>query len=87
MVLRVNHQPVIEDLRNHPAETVEKLRELLACGAVAKPDPHRSDFYELENCTRVFYIHISPVSGKVMLLATWFKDAQPAPFVSTTEAA
>jgi hypothetical protein len=87
MVLRVNTQPVIEDLRHHSAETVDKLRQLLATGAPAKADPHRNDFFEVENGSRVFYIHISPVSGKVMLLATWLKEAQPAPFVETHQAA
>ncbi len=78
MVLRLNQQLEIEDLRNHSAETVEKLRQLLASGAQAQPDPHRADFYELESHTQVFYIHISPINGKVMLLATWLKDGQAA---------
>jgi hypothetical protein len=51
---------------------------LLACGAPAKPDPRRSDFYELEDGNRVFYIHITPVNGNILLLATWVKDEQPA---------
>jgi hypothetical protein len=87
MVLRVDNQPEIQDLRNHSAETVDRLRHLLASGAPAVPDPHRKDFFEVQNGSRVFYIHISPVSGKVMLLATWFKEAQPAPLVSTHQAA
>ncbi len=87
MVLRLNHQPEIEDLRNHSAETVAKLRQLLAAGVPAVPDPHRNSFFEVENGMRVFYIHISPVSGKVMLLATWLKEAQPASYVSAHHAA
>ena len=74
MVLRLNHSLEIENLRNHPAETVDKLRELLASGAAARPDPRRAGFYEVENHSRVFYIHISPVNGKVLLLATWTKN-------------
>ncbi len=84
MVLRLNQRPNIEDLRNHPAETVEKLRELLASGAPAQPDPRRKDFYEVENGSRVFYIHISPLNGKVLLLATWLKDEQPAATMATS---
>lgn len=78
--MRLGEQPAIEDLRNHPTETVEKLRQLLSSGAPAKPDPRRKDFYELENGCEVFYIHISPVNGKVLLLATWLKakPEQPA---------
>ncbi len=74
MVLRLNHSPEIEDLRKHPSETVDKLRELLASGAPARPDPRRAGFYEVENHSQVFYIHISPVNGKVLLLATWTKN-------------
>ena len=77
MVLRLNQQSNIEDLRHHGAEAVEKLRHLLASGAPAKPDPRRSDFFELEDGNKIFYIHISPVNGKVLLLATWLKDEEP----------
>ncbi len=76
MVLRLNQTPVIENLRNYPAETVEKLRQLLASGAEARPDPRRANFYELDNHSQVFYIHISPVNGKVLLLATWPKHQE-----------
>jgi hypothetical protein len=51
------------------------------------PDPHRQGFFEVQNGTSVYYIHLSPVSGKVMLLATWLKEAQPAPLISTHQAA
>jgi hypothetical protein len=84
MVLRMNQQLEIEDLRNHSAETVERLRHLLASGAPARPDPNREHFYEIANCSQVFYIHIAPSNGKVWLLATWLKDGQPA--VSSTAA-
>jgi len=76
MVLRLAQRPIIEDLRNHSAETVENLRELLASGAPAHPDPHRAGFYEVQNHSQVFYIHVSPVNGKVLLLATWRKDSE-----------
>ena len=73
MLLRLNEDPRIEDLRNHPAESVEALRTLLRTGAPARPDPRRRDFYEIDNCSRVFYIHITP-RGRVLLLAVWSKD-------------
>ena len=78
MVLRLNQLPVIEDVRKHPTEIVDNLRALLASGALAKPDPHRENFFEIENCTRVFYIHVAPATGKVYLLGTWLKDEVPA---------
>ncbi len=77
MLLRVDQQTSIENLRNYPAENVEKLRQLLATGAPARPDPRRSNFYELDNGSRVYYIHISPVSGRVWLLAIWRKSSTP----------
>lgn len=80
MVLRIPENLTIDNLRHYPAETVEKLRALLAAGAVAQADPRRQNFYELANGSRVFYIHLShlsPRGNKVMLLATWLKE-EPA---------
>jgi hypothetical protein len=73
MLLRLNGDPRIEDLRNHPAESVEKLGMLLRGGAPARPDPRRRDFYEVDDSDRVFYIHITP-RGRVLLLAIWLND-------------
>lgn len=87
MVLRLDKAPNIENLRNYPAEIVETLRRLLASGAPARPDPRRKDFYELESDSRVFYIHISPVNGKVLLLATWVNKDEPAAVAGSTQAA
>jgi hypothetical protein len=69
MVLEREYQ--IEDLRNHPAEAVNVLRDLLVGGAELTPDPKRAGFYELHHASTVYYIHISPVTGKIILLATW----------------
>lgn len=76
MKLRMEKEPIIDNLRNHPAETVGKLRDLLIAGAPARLDPRRKNFYELENCSKVYYIHLSPANSKVMLLAVWDKNAQ-----------
>ena len=77
MLLRLTQNAQIEDLRNHPAAMIEKLRRLLVSGTEARPDPRRSGFYEVENHSQIFYIHISPVTGKVWLLAIWPKDQTP----------
>src|SRR3989454_1057782 len=87
MVLRLNQQPDIEDLRHHGPEAVEKVRHLLASGAPAKPDPRRSDFFELEDGNKVFYIHISTLNRKVLLLATWLKDEESAEIKASHQAA
>jgi hypothetical protein len=78
MVLRLDQNTSIEDLRHHPAEVIEKLRDLLASGAVAHEDPQRESFYEVESNGRVYYICVSPITGKVLLLGTWLADRKPA---------
>ncbi len=82
MELRMNGSLEIEDPRRHPAAQVEHLRELLSAGASARPDPRRSHFYEIEDGTLVYYIHVPPTAAKVHLLAIWSKlmaDTSPAP--------
>lgn len=78
MVLRLAEELRIENLRNHPPDEVEKLRALLAAGAEVRVDPHREHFYEVPNGRRVYYIHISPTSGTIWLLASWRKDDSQA---------
>jgi hypothetical protein len=65
----------IEDPRDHSPETQERLRHLLVDGAQARPDPKRSDVFEIEDRERTFYVHIAKTSGKVTLLAVWNRDA------------
>ncbi len=67
----------IENLRNYPAEVLAELRQLLTNGSAAVPDPRRKDFYELEGETRGFYIHVSPITGRVLLLGSWLKREAP----------
>lgn len=64
----------IENLRHYPNDLVEKLRGLLLTGTEARPDPSRKGFYDVYNGTRVFFIHVSPVSGSVLFLASWLKE-------------
>lgn len=85
MLIRLNHDTIIEDLGNHAAESVEKLRALLASGAPAKTDPQRKNFYEVENCSRVYYIHVCP-NEKVLLLAIWPKEAVSHPLAMVSHA-
>lgn len=71
MVLRLNNNLTIENPIHVPAESVERLRRLLCSGATAHVDAHRENFYEIENGGRIYWIHVSPISGHVVLLATW----------------
>jgi hypothetical protein len=66
----------IENLRNHPEETVERLRELRNSGARAREDSRRRNFFEIDDADQVFYVYISPVSGRVTLLATWARQSE-----------
>jgi len=75
MKLQMKNDLIIDNIRHYPDETVEKLRSLLAAGALAHADPHRQNFYELENGTRIYYVHVTPDQRKVMLLGAWRKDA------------
>ena len=78
MVTNLNGNTHIEDLGNHPAETVDALRGLLARGANTIADPKRNGFYEVDSGSVIYYIQISPTTGKVLLLATWQNEAVPA---------
>ena len=71
-------QPHVQDLRAHPAEAVEELRQLLASDAPARPDPQRADFFEVEGKALVYFIYILPGSRNVVLLATWPREQNPA---------
>jgi hypothetical protein len=75
MAMALDCELHIEDLRNHSIETVNMLRDLLVGGARATADPKRAGFYELEHGSTVYYIHVSPTTGKILLLATWPADA------------
>ncbi|HUI44021.1 MAG TPA: hypothetical protein VL523_18815 [Terriglobia bacterium] len=79
MLLRLNERPVVENMRNYPSGLVQRVADLLVGGAVAEPDPRRKGFYDVVDRDRVFFIHISPVSGKVFLLATWLAEKAPVP--------
>jgi hypothetical protein len=67
----------IEDLGNHPAATVAGLQNLLTGNPTVAPDPKRMGFYEVEGRALTYYIHVSPVTGKILLLATWPNKTLP----------
>ncbi len=66
----------IETPRNHSLATQTRLRQLLDNSAPARPDPKRPDFFEIEDDTQVFYVHVVKTSGKVTLLAVWDREAE-----------
>ena len=70
-------QPQVQALRDHSAEAIEELRQLLASDAPAHPDPQRADFFEIEGKSLVYFVYILPGSRNVVLLATWSREEQP----------
>ncbi len=86
IALQLNPNAEIDNPRGYPVEQVNQLRSLLAGGpdlsqATIYADPSRSGFYDLETRDRVFYIHVSPVSNTILLLATWTKERASHRFV------
>lgn len=77
MITGLRNDMQIEDLRNHSAEMVTSLRNLLAGDAKIAPDPKRAGFYEVESHALTYYIHVFPITGKVLLLAIWPKEDGP----------
>jgi hypothetical protein len=76
MTLHLSADRKIENLRGYHPDLVAQLRTSLATGAPATPDPCRQAFYDVRSGGRVFFIHISPVSGNIMLLATWREERE-----------
>jgi hypothetical protein len=74
MFLQMQQLPVVDNLRNYPAENIRELGELLLSGGQASPDPKRKGFYDVETRERTFFIQISSITGRVVLLATWLRS-------------
>ncbi len=75
-MLQINEGARIENPREYEAGAVHQLRCLLDAGHSAERDPRRENFYEVEGAGEMFYIHVSPVSGNVVLLAKWLRQPQ-----------
>ena len=76
MLLRMTDTVTIENPREYAAHTVGDLRHLLRAGSDAQRDPLRQHFYQIEGNKSAFYIHISPITGNVILLARWRRQTQ-----------
>ena len=58
---------VIENPRAYPEGVVDRLRVVLANDGTARPVPHRSHSYDIEDGEFLYVVHFSPV----ILVATW----------------
>jgi hypothetical protein len=81
----MEQQPTIDNLQNYPAAVVDQLGKLLVESVSARQDPHRKNFYDVEHADRALFIHLSPLTGKVILLAMW--RLLGSPFASFEEVA
>jgi hypothetical protein len=75
-MLKFNQGVKVENPRAYETAAVEHLQRLLHAGSPAEPDPKRENFYKIETQRETFYIHVSPVSGNVVLVAKWIRQAQ-----------
>jgi hypothetical protein len=75
-MIQVKSGAQIENPREYGCGPVEHLRHLLALGSPAQRDPNRENFYEIEGMSESYYIHISPLSGNVVLLARWLREPE-----------
>lgn len=55
---------------------MRRLHQAITSEAPAVPDERRPGFFEIQAGDQVFYVHISPVTQKITLLATWAREAE-----------
>jgi hypothetical protein len=75
-MIQITEGARIENPRKYEPSAVEHLRQLLSAGGTFQRDPRRESFYDVEGDNETYYIHISPISGKVVLLAKWVRQSQ-----------
>jgi len=75
-MVQIKEGAKIENPRKYAPSVVEHLRHLLASGNLSQRDPRRESFYEVEGNDESYYIHISPFSGNVVLVAKWLRQSE-----------
>ena len=75
-MIQIKEGARIENPRDYHLGEVENLRFLLEVGSPVHRDPNRENFYEIEGSGETYYIHVSPISGNVVLLAKWLRQSQ-----------
>jgi hypothetical protein len=81
-MIQLKDETRIENPREYDDNAIENLRHLLRARVPAQPDPRRENFYEIKGLGETFYIHVSPVSGNVVLLAKWLSQLEECCVVS-----
>lgn len=75
-MIKFNQGVKVENPRAYEAGTVKHLQYLLEVGSPIERDPRRENFYDVDAGSEIYYIHVSPVSGNVILLARWMRQTQ-----------
>jgi len=75
-MLQIKEGARIENPRSYEDSAIEHLRHLLEGGGQAQRDPRREHFYEVDGDAETYYIHLSPISGNVVLLAKWVRQSE-----------
>ena len=75
-MLKFNQGVKVENPRGYETPAVERLQYLLKVCSQIERDPRRENFYEVDGGSETYYIHVSPVSGNVVLLAMWIQQSQ-----------
>ena len=81
-MIQLKQGAMIENPRAYERDAVDHLRQLLELGSAAHRDPARENFYEIESENETYYIHVSPISGNVVLLAKWLRQSADCCFGS-----
>jgi hypothetical protein len=77
MLLQMREGSRVENPREYSGRAVQELRDLLVAGGHAQQDSRRENFYLLEDNQNTYYIHVSPITGNIILLAKWLRQPQP----------
>jgi len=75
-MIKFNQGVKIENPRAYEAGSVKHLQHLLEAGSPTERDPRRPNFYNVDGGSEIYYIHVSPVSGNIILLARWMRQLQ-----------
>jgi hypothetical protein len=75
-MIQIKEGSKIENPRRYEHAAVEQLRHLLQAGGPVQADPRRENFYEIEGHGEAYYIHVSPISGNIVLLAKWLRQSE-----------
>jgi hypothetical protein len=73
-MIKFNQGVKVENPRAYEAGAVKHLQYLLEVGSPIESDPRRENFFDVDGGSEIYYIHVSPVSGNVILLAKWMRQ-------------